>query len=183
VPAIERLKKLLAPAGTLAAILIAAVLLSACGAASETGSTTASPGGEPVRPHGLTTENPGGQVGQKPKSSPDQTELANPNPQPKPAQQQSSAPDKQSVPGCPPGLSDQLCKETANAKSRQEKSPAHVGEEKRCPASLSRAECLALGSDPTTKAPMPESAPGECPPALTAAQCAELEARYPEATK
>lgn len=187
-PVIERPRKSLAPAGALAAILLAAVLLSACGGtASETGSTAPSASREPVEPRGLTAENsgtPGGPgVGQKPKSSPDQPKQTDPNPQPRPAQQQSSAPGKRRIPGCPPGLSDQVCRETADAKSRQEESPPQASEKKRCPASLSRAECQALASDPTTKAPMAESAPGECPPALTAAQCAELEARDAEATK
>jgi len=79
-----------------------------------------------------------------------------------------STPESQPAKGCPPGLSDQVCRETANAKIGQEDSPHQATEERKCPASLSKAECQALVSSPKTEAPKPESSsPTGCPPALS----------------
>jgi hypothetical protein len=178
----------MALAALLLAALLAAVLLSACGGGDgDTGSTAAPSAADTVKSHGPTAENQGSPLppaGEKPKSEPDQTQQTHPKPQPEPAQQPPPASDRNTIPGCPPGLSDQVCRETASAKTRQEKSPPEAGK-KQCPSSLSRAECQALVSQPQPEAPksQSQSGPGECPPALSAEQCAELEARYAEATK
>jgi hypothetical protein len=187
VPPIERERKPLPSASALLVSLLAAVLLSACGgSAAETTSTAATPPSDLVRPHNQTAESPKAQAPrQTAKTSPEQTKKPDTTPQAKPEPRRSSAPVSQPVKGCPPGLSDQVCRETANAKIRQEESPPHQSTEgKRCPDSLNKAECQALVSDSKTEAPKPESSsPTECPPALSAAQCAELEGHYTEATK
>jgi hypothetical protein len=160
--------------------LLATILLSACGSAAETTSTAAAPSSDLTRPDNQTTQSPEtGAPRQATKTKPDATPRAKPEPQ------RSSLPASQPAKGCPPGMSAQLCRKFANAKIRQAESPPQqTGEGKRCPDSLSKAECRALVSNAKTGTPKSgSSSPTECPPALSATQCAELEERYEEATK
>jgi hypothetical protein len=184
VPQIGRQRTSLLSAAALLVSLLAAVLLSACGGAAETTSTAAAPSGDLAKPHEQTAESTKNR-GPRQKTSAKQTKKPDITPQAKPEPQRSSAPANQPIKGCPPGMSDQVCRETASAKIRQEESPPHqTTDEKRCPDSLSKAECQALVSSSKTEAPKPESSsPTECPPALSTTQCGELEERYAEATK
>lgn len=175
--------------GALSASLLIAVLLSACGgSAAETTQPPVSSSDNLAKPHGRAVEGSA-------KRTPRQAEKAGTKgatgsgltSQTKPESQRSSPTPANQPPtrGCPPGMSDRICRETAAAKTRQEESPPHqASEKKRCPDSLSKAECQGLVSNSKTGEPKPESSsPAECPPALSTEQCAELEERYEEATR
>jgi hypothetical protein len=170
---------------TLLASLLAALLLSACGGNdAETTATAPSPSGDQAKPHDQAAGNPAGRSPRgEPQISPEQAKKPAVAPPTTQEEEQPSADHaSHSVRGCPPGLSDRGCREVASANTRQERTPPQTTEAERCPDSLSRAECQALVSAPNTGAPEPGS-PTECPPALSATQCAELEERYAAATK
>lgn len=177
----------------LALLLAAAMLLSACGSGGDGVDSTAAPSAAettaPRQPGAVDTApvpDSDKQGDAKPKPGQAEQQPVDRRPQPKKAQPRSEADAESTIPGCPPGLSDRVCRETASAKAAQESAPAQTGGRK-CPDSLSREECQAVASEPKAEAPKSEPqaqpAPAACPPALSASQCAELEARYAEAAK